>query len=155
MNSSLLKQLKDIHHPGDVNWWPLAPGWYGLALFLLLVLGIIAYYIYAYYQKKKRIQLIKQSITELKMRIKSRDPKLISDCSQLVRRVALMNYPREEVAGITGEAWLVFLDETGNTQQFTQGSGRLLITAAYQQQWDNQATDLVLLIERWINTCLK
>lgn len=155
MNNNLLQQLKDIHNPSAISWWPLAPGWYLLALLLLLVLATIGYYSFRRYQNIKRLQLIKQTINDLKLRIKSRDPKVISDCSKLIRRVALMKYPREKVAGITGEAWLRFLDETGDTQQFSQGPGRLLITAAYQQQWDQQATDLVILIERWTSTCLK
>jgi hypothetical protein len=33
-----LAQLRDIHLPEPVSWWPLAPGWWVLALLLLLML---------------------------------------------------------------------------------------------------------------------
>jgi hypothetical protein len=41
----------------------------------------------------------------------------------LVKRVALSVYPRERVASLAGERWLIFLDETGVTHAFTRGPG--------------------------------
>ena len=37
------------------------------------------------------------------------------------------------MAGLTGERWLEFLDKSGDTDQFTCGPGRLLITAPYER----------------------
>lgn len=42
----------------------------------------------------------------------------------LLRRIALTYYPRNQVAGLSGEAWLVWLDEQADKQQDTRLNGK-------------------------------
>ncbi|HAD08873.1 MAG TPA: hypothetical protein DCF62_05290 [Porticoccaceae bacterium] len=39
MNSDPLAQLRDIHLPEAIGWWPPAPGWWLLTLLLIAALG--------------------------------------------------------------------------------------------------------------------
>ena len=48
------------------------------------------------------------------------------DLAALLKRVALVAYAREQVAALSGNAWLTFLDRTGGTARFTQGPGAVL-----------------------------
>lgn len=155
MDNTLLQQLKDLHNPASVSWWPLAVGWYGVIFLLLLVLSLFGFLFYRYRQRKKRHDFIFQQLTSIEKKLLDHDPTAVSDCSVLLRKIALLHFPRQEVAGLHGAAWLEFLDRTGNTQEFSQGCGRLLITVAYQQQWDDTATQLLPLIKRWMQQCLK
>ena len=64
-----------------------------------------------------------------------RDPRpevLFPALSALMRQTAQDLSRHYPVAGLSGHRWLVFLDETGNTQDFTRGPGRVLIDAPYQ-----------------------
>jgi hypothetical protein len=36
-----LAQLRDIHHPDPISWWPLAPGWWALAVLLLVCSALV------------------------------------------------------------------------------------------------------------------
>lgn len=51
--------------------------------------------------------------------------------SALAKRVALTAWPRSEVADLTGQAWLAFLDRSGGLELFAKGPARRLEDAAY------------------------
>jgi hypothetical protein len=155
MDNSLLQQLKDIKTPSDSFWWPLAPGWYGLLLLGLIVMAGIGYWIFKRLARKKQLQWLQHELYLIETKLTKQDPTAITDCSTLLRRAALSQFPRQDVAGLAGDAWLNFLDETLQTKEFTQGSGRLLITAAYQQQWQESSKDVFLLTKQWVQSCLK
>lgn len=152
MNSAdnLLTQLKDIHLPPAPSIWPLAPGWYaliGIIITGLMIVGVIKYKVYRAnrYRKQalKELQQIEANLTDTAHTVES--------LAILLKRTALVAYPQESVAGLTGEAWLSFLDKKGNTQGFTQGVGRLLISAAYQEKPIVQINDLINLCRLWLS----
>jgi len=62
------------------------------------------------------------------------DPQLlIKQYSSLLRRVALAQFSRAEVASLTGSSWLDFLDQSAEQKLFNTEAGQLLITAPYQK----------------------
>jgi hypothetical protein len=64
--------------------------------------------------------------------------------------VALAAFPRQQVAGLQGEAWLVFLDGDSKEKLFSSGIGRVLITGPYQATLDLTIDALFPLIQSWI-----
>ena len=70
----------------------------------------------------------------------------------LLKRVALVAYPRIDVASLTGDAWLGFLDGTLGTTDFSQGPGRVLPELAYASPdvSDKDAAELLKLSASWI-----
>jgi hypothetical protein len=78
------------------------------------------------------------------------DLKLIRGLSQLLRRFALARFPRAEVAGLTGEAWLGFLDHHTQDNSFTGGIGRALAEAPYRPRAEFPIAKLSALVEQWI-----
>lgn len=150
--SNVLSQLRDIHLPPPVSIWPLAWGWYVLLIVLLLLGSCMLYWSYQRWNKLRRRQFILNELQRLEANWmdKQQRPETIGELSILLRRVALAIFPRQEVAGLNGDAWLQFLDRTANTQQFTQGEGRVLVTAPYQRQRVVVSEQLFILVREWI-----
>ncbi len=123
-----LAQLKDIHLPDAIGWWPLAPGWYVLLLMILIIAAVLAYIL----RKRHRDALAKNQALELLKSYtiqyeKDRNAQLASArISELLRRVALVYYPRSAVASLHSEAWIEFLNKTSKGVDFNSVKSMLL-----------------------------
>lgn len=140
-------QLYDIHLPPPVSWWPPAPGWW-LLLILLLVTALTSYWLV---RKHRHNRWRRQALAELAQLQEESEESLVAQLSVLLRRVAISRYPQAEVASLTGEAWLAFLDETlGDGTPFQSGAGRALLAGPYAARVEIDAPALLSLTERWI-----
>lgn len=147
-------QLRDIHLPGPPEFWPPAPGWWIIAAVMLALLTWLGLKIWRrtklYLQRKRIIGLLEQ------LEQSSSDthtPEFLAQLSRLLRRLALMRFPRQEVAPLTGNDWLKFLDASGGDGQFCAGPGRVLADGPYVRAL-NETVDtraLSSLIRNWIN----
>lgn len=146
LNSDPLAALRPLHVPAPVDWWPPAPGWWLLAaVILMLVPGLVWWY-------RRRWWLRRAAVAELRQlaRTANDDRRLAAGVNQLLRRVALACFPRRQVAALSGEAWLGFLDAHADTAEFTTGPGRVLLTAPYQPDAQVDRDALLALTQRWI-----
>jgi hypothetical protein len=154
---TLLEQLKDIHYPEALSWWPLAPGWYILFTILTLLVILIGICTFKFYKKlKKRREIINQ-FDRLKEKIKkdASSAKVWGELSSFLKRLSLLLYPRRDVGGLHGEAWLQFLNSTGRTTEFKEGIGSLLISLPYQPKPSAETEALLELVERWVRQQIK
>ena len=126
--------IRDLHLPEAIGWWPLAPGWWiviGLAAVALLFLmrrALIA---------RRRSSARRYALKKLKQHCddyakNGNAVELGTQLSELVRRTMLAYAPRGEVAGLTGDAWLEWLDADLERPQFVSGDGRPLIEWPYR-----------------------
>jgi len=151
MNSEL-QQLKDIHLPHAISLWPTAPGW--IILFAIL-LGFISYLIYSWYQRNQRKKTVKFALAKLKKlrELSAKNPdniNIAAEISTLIRRTTLYYFRREDIAGLSGRDWLYFLNRSGNTTQFTDETGLLLIDAPYRKNNTSDLTPLFALTQAWL-----
>lgn len=126
--------LRDLHLPEPVSWWPPAPGWWFLAAMLLLGLVwlIVAYFKHRAFTKARR-HALKRLDAYSQEYVRHGDPVLLGkQLSELVRRTMLAYAPRRNVAGLTGEAWLEWLDRDLDRSHFVEGDGRPLIDWPYR-----------------------
>jgi hypothetical protein len=149
MSQELLQQLRDIHYPPHIPFWPLAPGWYVVIVLVLIIMGLVSYFCYRSWVKHRLKRIVLQRIQELELQDEVKIH-IAAELSVLLKRAALASYPRSLVAGLFGEDWLKFLDQTAATTQFTQGSGRLLIVYPYQPEHEHIPSDLFHLIKEWV-----
>jgi hypothetical protein len=147
-----LADLRGYHLPEAVSWWPPAPGWWLLGALLLLATVIL---VLALRRRRRRRAALRAALGELErlggVHAGSDPAARARRLSQLLRRYALARYPRHEVAGLTGEDWLRFLDAHGGGQAFTHGAGRLLSEVPYRPVGDAAAlAELAGLARSWI-----
>jgi hypothetical protein len=148
--------LRDIHLPDPVSWWPPAPGWW-LLLLTAIGLGIALSYWWRTRSRRRLLQLAQHELTQIEHNYaQSHDTgRALQQISMLLRRIALSRYPRADVAGLTGERWLQFLDSTLPDRPFTQGSGRSLADAPYRPSAELDIQALFVLCHQWITAQFK
>jgi hypothetical protein len=145
-----LDRLHDIVAPPPAPWWPPAPGWYvvlAVGIPLLIWAGVKL----ALAWKHNRYR--RAALAELAAIRASRPPDLLSCLSELLKRTALIAYPREEVAALSGREWLAFLDRTGATTAFTSGPGHPIGDGPYSRPaaLDDNDRDAVFTVARdWL-----
>ena len=144
--------LRDIHLPEPISWWPPAPGWWLMAIALIIAAVLLIKW---YRSRIKQLALGRIANSEL-LEIKQRhqqtgdDQQLIKELSILLRRVAMSIAPRDTAAGLTGETWLGFLDSLVTKPLFLSETGKQLITAPYQPEHTIDAQALIGLSEQWL-----
>ncbi|MGU3493050.1 DUF4381 domain-containing protein [Xanthobacteraceae bacterium A53D] len=122
-----LSRLADIAVPPPVPWWPPAPGWWVLACGLLAALVIVAWGLAI---RHRRNAYRRAALAELAAIGPAGDPGSAAAVSAILKRAALAAYPRTQVAGLTGQAWLAFLDRTAGSRDFSDGPAATLAQAA-------------------------
>ncbi len=127
--------LRDLHLPEAIGLWPLAPGWW---LLIVLAAAAILYLLYKQFLKwrwnaARRLALRELSKVRNEFENGTDALALGKRLSELVRRSMLAYAPRGEVAGLTGDNWLAWLDRGMEGRPFTEGPGKTLETLPYQR----------------------
>ena len=126
--------LRDLHLPEPVGWWPLAPGWWFLAIIALvaLVWGVLRLYRRWRQNAARRYALTQLALHEAQY-LEHRNPVVLGKAlSALLRRGMLAYAPRHEVAGLTGNRWLEWLDRGMPVPYFHTDGGRSLLALPYR-----------------------
>ena len=126
-----LAELRDIHLPPAIDPWPPAPGWWLLGALGVLLLILACRYGYKVWKKGAYRREASSQLKQLFENYQHDQQAFLLNYNTLLKRVALSTYPREDVANLTGEAWVSFLDQTGNTHEFTMGPGQVLVDGQY------------------------
>jgi hypothetical protein len=143
-----LSNLRDIVLPPDVPLWPPAPGWWIVAAACAAAAASIAAMAML---RHRRNAYRREALRTLDGIDGLAEPAAARQISAVLKRAALVAYPREEVARLSGAAWLDFLDRTGRTEAFTQGPARALPALTFGGPGDKEA--MAAIVEesrRWI-----
>ena len=145
--------LRDIHLPAGVDWFPPAPGWWGVSVLVLSATGFAIFWCWRRYRRNRFIREAEALLAGLRATATQRTPlQQVDEIAALIRRVAMSRHGRHEVAGHTGDAWLQFLDKSGKTRGFTQGPGRILGPLRFRPDPAVDADALAQLAADWIRS---
>ena len=151
MNPDLLSQLRDIHTAAPVGWWPPAPGWWVLALLLLVLLGWLGRRVLGRYRVHQRRKQMLGWVDHLNANI---DPQrdlqaYLSTLNRIFKLVALRAFPDQHCAVLNGQEWVDFLIEKTNKLQSAESLG-VLATGPYDPAPKFDPAQLSELSRYWI-----
>lgn len=163
-----LSQLADIHLPDAVSIWPLAPGWW---LVIVLILAGLCWLGFQSIQKfilNRRLQTaqseLEKSIQTYRETIKNKNDDqnkagldYLYAVNTVLNRVALYTDPKHsrEIAKLTGNHWLEYLDHSCGGTEFKDGHGKVLAEGQYRPIFSGEVEALYTLSQNWINSCYK
>lgn len=129
--------------PTPVSLWPQTVGWIWLALALVVIVGAVTW---KYRSWRRATAYRRAALAELDGA--GDDPAAIA---LILRRTALTAFPREQVAGLHGSEWLLFLDGVGSGTSFAgTKAGTILTKAPYTPQPPD--SELPAMAAQWIRS---
>jgi len=158
ISNSALQNLHEIILPEPVSWMPQTIGWYTVFGLIFFVAGWWVYCGLRHYRKNRyrRLALQELAVIEQELQRPEKRATVLSGIPVLLKGTALLAFPRSEVAGLSGEKWLDFLDKTMGGKNFTESEGRMLPELAYApsrrivELSDESVSNLLQLVRRWI-----
>lgn len=147
-----LEQLKDIHLPAEVSWWPLAFGWWCLIVLVLVALMVSIYWLV---KRRKRSQAKREALAEIQS-LSEQSSHWPAQMNSVLKRVAMHYFSAESVAALYGERWSQFLAShmpVDATEQFLE-TLMALQNAQYSIDQNLDFETAKQSIEAWISQAL-
>ncbi len=150
--SALLTQLQDIHSAGQPGWWPPAPGWWVLAIILLLVLAFVLRKTVRWLSVRRRRKAWLSALEDLN---REYDPvqqphEYLAGLNRLFRAVAVKAFPGTACARLQGEQWVAFIAALMPGQDAGENLGALA-SGPYEPLPSFEAASLNASASTWVN----
>jgi hypothetical protein len=161
-SEELLAQLADIHLPEPVSFWPPAPGWWILALLLLIMTAwvISKGFIISNRRKIKAHALVELDrcysnyAADLGNESASAANRLklsyVNETNSVLKRVALVHFPGAAVAGLGGPEWVSFIRENGQSALLTTEIAEALSHGRFQTKLEINVDEMNNFAAQWI-----
>jgi hypothetical protein len=151
----LIHGIDEIIVPDAVSWWPSAPGWSVLCILILLwLLALIVRWLKYQWRNRYRAQALRQ-LEQVQKEAGNNLQPVLALLPYCIKVTALQAYPRQNVASLSGHAWLAFLDAHYSGPSFSTGVGEKLLSIAYlpEEDWqldEKESRALIKMSRRWI-----
>jgi len=154
----LLSQLRDIHNVHDVSAWPPAAGWWLILFFICTGIFIATKKILQLRQYKKSWKYK----LELKLDDIARDKNIshakqnISKINDILKRITMQLYGRNESASLTGKKWLIWLSNRDPENFNWLKKGEILVEYPYMPEDKIKLNhDQIILLAKAVKPWLK
>jgi hypothetical protein len=131
--------LRPLHLPDPIGWLPLAPGWWFVIALLTMFICWFLFRAWRRYQFFAPQRHAMRTLAKIESDyLTNQDPLMLGrELSELLRRAMLAYAPRHELAGLTGDAWLDWLDRGLPVPYFHTEGGKSLLQLPYRNPNEN------------------
>ncbi len=158
-NSKLLEKLHDIHGVEGISIWPLAPGWWLVTVILIAAFIVVAKKLLKRraYRKSWRYRLERELDIMVEQLAPENTKQTIAGMNDILKRLAMHTYGRDESAPLAGKKWLVWLANRDPASFNWTKKGNLLVEYPYMPNDKVQATsdevkELAKAIKSWLRS---
>lgn len=150
----LLHGIEEIYLPETISWWPQTLTWKILTAVLIIFLLRTLYIKYRDWQNNAYRREAISTLQTIQKNAGS-DAQVLSQIGPTLKRAALVAYPRRDVASLTGQRWLAFLDNSAEKALFCNQHGKHLLLLSYQapDKWQlapRQIESLFTACHEWL-----
>ena len=128
----VLGDFVEVISPEAISWWPQTTGWWWLGAVAL------GYGLYRGWRSLRRWyhNRYRREAAERLQRLagSAESTGLVADINRLLKLTAIAAYSREQVARLSGEDWVSFLNQRCPSAPFSREQGQLLSVATYTGQ---------------------
>ena len=145
-----IRGIAEVLAPEPVSWMPVTIGWRLLGASILLWVLYRGYRRYRAWQRDRYRRLALRELDALR----ELPPALaLAQMARILKSTALAAFPRTDVARLSGERWLDWLQSATEAPIFSERSRQLLIDSQYRATPDVDGEALELLArdcDAWI-----
>lgn len=149
----LQEQLRDIHMPEAISWWPLAFGWWILIALFLAVLAIAIWQLLRYQQGNRYRKLALAELNNLYSNWQSSadTATYLQTANQILKRAVFQANVNSDTSSLSGHQWAEHLNSYTN-QSLAEDSCKALAESIYMKEPDTNVEKLHLDLCTWLKT---
>lgn len=137
--------LRDIHLPEVIGFWPLAPGWWVVLGGVILALVLLGYWLYLQRQPtalKEALKRLDEVVADERLGLHQKSQEI----SRILKQMALTVSDRQEVAKLSGEAWVEWMASRRGQKPLSFRAREFLEKGPYR----SQHSDFEVPMESWV-----
>jgi uncharacterized membrane protein len=151
----LLHGIDEVILPESISLIPQTIGWKIVGVLLIAYILWRSFLAWRLWQKNWYRREGLQVLAKIKSVVDGGKTNAVSQLPALLKSVALQAYPRGEVAQLSGQLWLDFLDSKLVDKKFNAANALLMVAYSPMDSWQLSAEDvqtLFLSCENWISS---
>lgn len=146
---SLLDQLKDLHGPAAISWWPPAPGWWIVGIIILVCIIMAVRQAFKWHKKNAwKRQAIKELEGLKRQYLNKPSSQSLTEIICLLKRCASSAAQDRTVLALNSADWKTYLKSS--PAMFNDSELDTLCFGHYQKEILTLDVDMFVKIEKWI-----
>ncbi|MBE0483285.1 MAG: DUF4381 domain-containing protein [Bacterioplanes sp.] len=144
--------LEPLMYPEAISWWPLAWGWWIVALLCLLLFTLCIVWGWRSWQQRAPIRDARQILSHYQQHAlqspQANGQWFIQHCNHVLKQVCVHAYPH--AVGLSGGAWLHFLQAHSKQPLFDDHYGQVIAHGGYQPHCRYDIVELYQRVDQWL-----